>query len=212
MKNQSNYLKNKRLKILQLSKKIIAEEGLTSQIFEKISTKYNIDINEINLLFPGGKSDFLKFVSEQLNIELEETCKKFDLLRMPVHKRIKKILLSKIYLMEKEKNFYKKIFFNLLISKKNISFPNQLYKSVDQIWYIAGDTSVDFNFYTKRLILAGVYSRVILYFFNNNNQKELEEILDLSLKRVAKIPELKSRINLFKDYVPKVFKFLKNSI
>ena len=28
----------------------------------------------------------------------------------------------------------------------------------DAIWYAAGDTSTDFNFYTKRAILAGVYS------------------------------------------------------
>ncbi len=72
-------------------------------------------------------------------------------------------------------------------------------------------TSVDFNFYTKRLILAGIYSRVVLFFFNNNNQQELEDLLDLQLKRVSKIPELKSKINIIKDYFPKILKFVKNS-
>ncbi len=33
-----------------------------------------------------------------------------------------------------------------------------LYRTVDAIWYAAGDTSTDFNFYTKRATLAGVYS------------------------------------------------------
>ena len=36
-----------------------------------------------------------------------------------------------------------------------------LYKTVDAMWYAAGDTSTDFNFYTKRATLAGVYSSTL---------------------------------------------------
>ena len=212
MKTKNKYLLNKRLKILKFAKIVVAKDGLTSNTFKNISKKYDLNIDEMNLLFPGGKNDFLQFVLEQLNIDLENYCKKLDLIRLPVHKRIRKILLSKIYIMDKEKKFYKKIFLSLLIPKKNFSLPIKLYKSVDQIWFIAGDTSVDFNFYTKRLILAGIYSRVIFFFFNNNNQTLLEDHLDSSLKRVSKIPELKTKFNIFKDYLPQAIKFVKNSI
>ena len=108
--------------------------------------------------------------------------------------------------------FYKTIFLNLLIPKKYLSLPKQLYNSVDQIWFIAGDSSVDFNFYTKRLILSGIYSRIMLFFFNNDDQDGLERILDEDLKRVSKIPELKTKFNIFKDYLPQAIKFVKNSI
>ena len=211
MKTQNKYLNNKRLKILKLAKLIIAEEGLNSNTFETISLKYNLNINEINLLFPDGNKDLLEYSLDQLNIELQEYCKSIDLIRLPLHKRIRKILLSKIEIMNKEKNFYKKIFLKSLLPNRTISLSKQLYKSIDQIWYLAGDTSVDFNFYTKRLILAGIYSRVVLFFFNNNNQNELENLLDLNLKRVAKIPELKSKINIVKEYLPKLMKFVKNT-
>ena len=212
MKTKNKYLLSKRLEILKFAKIIVAEDGLTSKTLKNISTKYELDIHELNLLFPDGKNDLLQFALEQLNIDLENYCKKLDLIRLPVHKRIRKILLSKIYIMDKEKKFYKKIFLSLLIPKKNFSPPLKLYKSVDQIWFIAGDTSVDFNFYTKRLILAGIYSRVIFFFFNNNNQKLLEDLLDSNLKRVSKIPELKTKLNFLKDYFPKAVKFVKNSL
>ena len=211
-KTQNNYLKSKRLNILKLAKDIIAKDGLTSNTFETIASKHKLNISEINLLFPDGKMDLLKYSLEQLNIELEEYCKSIDLIRLPVHKRIRKILLSKIQIMNNDKKFYKKIFLNSLLPNKNLSFPSQLYKSVDEIWYLAGDTSIDFNFYTKRLILAGIYSRVVLFFFNNNNQQDLEHILDVNLQRVAKIPELKSKIKIIKDYFPKAMKFVKNII
>ena len=212
MKTQNNYLNAKRLKILKIAKDIIAKEGLTSNVFEKIASKYKMNISEINLLFPDGKVDLLKYSLEQLNIELQEYCQSIDLIRLPVHKRIRKILLSKIEIMNIEKKFYKKIFLNSLLPNKSVSLPSQLYKSIDQIWYLAGDTSVDFNFYTKRLILAAIYSRVVLFFFNNNNQQELEHLLDLDLKRVAKIPEFKSKIKIIKDYFPRAMKFVKNTI
>ena len=120
-------------------------------------------------------------------------------------------LLSKIFLMNKYKSFYRNIFINLFIPKKNFSLSSQIYNSVDQIWFIAGDSSVDFNFYTKRLILSGIYSRVMLFFLNNDNQGELESLLDDNLKRVSKIPEIKSKLNIFKEYFPKILKFVKNS-
>ena len=210
-KSHNNYLLKKRLEVLKYAKIFISEKGLNKNSLENISKRYGLNINEIELLFPEGNIDLIKFTLEQLNKELEEYCKKIDLIRLPVHKRIKKVLLSKISLMNKNKLFYRSIFLNLLIPKKNFSLSNQLYNSFDQIWFIAGDSSTDFNFYTKRLILSGIYSRVILFFFNNNNQEELENILDESLKRVSKIPEIKSKLKIFKNYLPKIANFVKNT-
>ena len=212
MKNPNKFLYNKRLKILKFAKNIIADHGLTSNTFKNISDKYDVDIKEIKLLFPEGKNDLLQFILEELNRKLEEYCKKIDLIRLPVHKRIRKILLSKIDIMNQEKKFYKKIFLSLLLTNKKFSIPVNLYKSIDQIWFIAGDTSVDFNFYTKRFILAAIYSRVFLFFFNNDNQQELEDLLDKNLKMVSKIPKLKTKLNIIKDYFPNIMKLLKNSI
>ena len=210
IKTQNKNLLNKRLKILNFVKVEVGTNGFNSNTFKIISNKYKLNINEIEILFPEGNNDLIKFALEQLNIDLENFCKKIDLIRLPVHKRIRKILLLKLSLMNQEKNFYKYIFLNILIPKKNISLPTPIYKSIDQIWFIAGDTSTDFNFYTKRLILGGIYTRIILFFFNNSNQKELENILDESLRKVSKIPELKAKLTIFKNGFPKIIKFMKS--
>jgi ubiquinone biosynthesis protein COQ9 len=208
-KTQNKYLLNKKLEVLKFAKILVSINGFKSNTLKAISSKYKLSIDEIEILFPDGNRDLIKFSLEQLNFDLEDSCKKIDLIRLPVHKRIRKILLLKISLMQKEKKFYKNIFLNILIPKKKFFVPIQLYKSIDQIWFIAGDTSTDFNFYTKRLILAGIYTRILLFFFNNNNQEKLEYILDTNLRKVSKIPEIKSKINIFKDSFPKIFKLVK---
>lgn len=210
-KSQNNYLLKKRQVVLRFAKEFVSEKGLTKNCLENISKKYGLNTDETDLLFPQGNIDLIKFALEQLNNDLEVYCRQIDLIRLPIHKRIRKVLLSKISLMNKDKPFYRSIFLNLLIPKKNFSLSSQLYNSVDQLWFIAGDSSTDFNFYTKRLILSGIYSRVMLFFFNNNNQEELENILDESLKRVSKIPEIKSKLKIFKEYLPKIANFVKNS-
>ena len=210
IKKKNNYLLDKRLKVLKIAKNIIAKHGFNVETFNIISKHSELDENETQLLFPEGYKDLIIFALEQLNKDLDNYCKNLDLIRFPLHKRIRKILLYKFFLMNKEKNFYKKIFLSLLLPKRSISIPKQLYKSIDQIWYIAGDTSTDFNFYSKRLILAGLYSRAILFFFNNNDQNSLEKIIDTDLKRVAKIPELKSKINVFKNSFPSIIKLIRN--
>lgn len=210
-KSQNNYLLKKRQVVLRFAKEFVSENGLTKNCLENISKKYGLNTDETDLLFPQGNIDLIKFALEQLNNDLEVYCRQIDLIRLPIHKRIRKVLLSKISLMNKDKPFYRSIFLNLLIPKKNFSLSSQLYNSVDQLWFIAGDSSTDFNFYTKRLILSGIYSRVMLFFFNNNNQEELENILDESLKRVSKIPEIKSKLKIFKDFLPKIANFVKNS-
>ncbi len=45
-----------------------------------------------------------------------------------------------------------------------------LYRSVDAMWRAAGDTATDFNFYTKRGLLAGVQSSTMLYWLGDGSE------------------------------------------
>ena len=116
-KSQNNYLLKKRQVVLRFAKKYVSENGLTKNCLENISKKYGLNTDETDLLFPQGNIDLIKFALEQLNNDLEVYCRQIDLIRLPIHKRIREVLLSKISLMNKDKPFYRSIFLNLLIKK-----------------------------------------------------------------------------------------------
>jgi ubiquinone biosynthesis protein COQ9 len=71
-----------------------------------------------------------------------------------------------------------------------------LYRTVDAIWYAAGDTSTDFNFYTKRATLAGVYSSTLLYWLNDRSPgaEATWGFLDRRIDDVMKIEKLKAQV------------------
>ena len=45
-----------------------------------------------------------------------------------------------------------------------------LNRSVDCLWYAAGDRATDYNFYSKRLLLAGVLSSTTVYWLNDRSE------------------------------------------
>jgi ubiquinone biosynthesis protein COQ9 len=54
----------------------------------------------------------------------------------------------------------------------------------DEIWYLAGDTAVDFSWYTKRASLAAVYasSEMFMTTDTSNDLSATEEFLNRRLK------------------------------
>ncbi|KAH6575219.1 hypothetical protein BASA62_002038 [Batrachochytrium salamandrivorans] len=58
---------------------------------------------------------------------------------------------------------------------------------VDEIWFLAGDKSVDFNWYSKRLLLSGVYTSSELYMTTDKSKgfEQTFRFLDRRLKDVG---------------------------
>ena len=69
-----------------------------------------------------------------------------------------------------------------------------LYRSVDRMWRAVGDTSTDFNFYTKRAILAGVYWATLMRWFTDQSEDEAETkaFLDARIENVMQFEKFKA--------------------
>ena len=190
--------------ILKKAEKIVSIEGWSSEIFSKLQ-KQNIEKNDLFYFFPDGYKDLLEYALQNINEKLEDKLKKINLINFPINKRIKKILLLRFDILNEDKEFYKKTFNHLLLPTNNKISKKSLYNSVSTMWYLAGDNSTDFNFYTKRLILSGVYTNALFVFFSKE-MKHVEENIDKNLKRISKIPRIKERISFIKDNAPKFLK------
>ena len=204
--NNSDY--KKKLKIFELTKKIVSIDGWSENILVKL-VKKNINNSELAYFFPNGYKDILRFTLDEINNSLEIKISKTNLINLPLNKRIKKILMTRIEILNKDKKFYNKTFNHLFLPLNTKILKKSLYKSVDTMWYLAGDNSTDFNFYTKRLILSGIYVSTLLIFFNKNIE-EAENNIDKSLKRISKLPKLKERFTFIKENLPIFLKSIIN--
>ena len=82
-----------------------------------------------------------------------------------------------------------------------------LWDSADAIWRWAGDTATDFNFYTKRALLAGVYAATTLYWLDDRSPDSVDtqSFLDRRLRDVMSIPKATERVRDWAARLPDPF-------
>ncbi len=212
MKKNNNNLNARRLKTLNLLKQIIIKNGWNDEIFNLVGKK-NKFINEIKILFPDGYKSLMEFYLRHLDNEMIKNTKKIELLRMKTNERIKEILLIRFRIMEKEKKLIKKTFYTLMMPQNIYFAKKKLFETIDNIWFLAGDTSTDFNYYTKRALLTGIYISTINYWVNGNqNLSSISNFLDKKLNQVSKIPKIKKKLNIIYELSPKFFLLFKNLV
>ena len=71
-----------------------------------------------------------------------------------------------------------------------------LHRTVDAIWRAAGDTATDYNYYTKRGLLAGVYAATLLYWLGDDSAERARSwaFLDRRIADAMRLPQSLARI------------------
>jgi ubiquinone biosynthesis protein COQ9 len=88
-----------------------------------------------------------------------------------------------------------------------------VYRTVDAMWRASGDTSTDFNFYTKRGILAGVYGSTAMRWFNDTgeDEKATDEFLAARIENVMQFEKFKAKAKEALSNFPAFANFTKPS-
>ena len=92
------------------------------------------------------------------------------------------------------------------LMKDNIKKCNKefffIYNISSDMWYLAGDKSTDYNFYTKRIILSGILFKLYFKILTSKEYKEEELLRDIEseILKVGKFNKIKSEfLSLFEN-------------
>ena len=196
--------------ILDEAKKYVAKYGWNKNLLNKIAEKSKYDSNTITALFPDGYKSLLQLYLDEINLKMTNESKTLNLIRLKVHERIRELFILRLDIMAKEKRIITKTFFHLLLPNNYKFSLINLYKTVDQMWFLAGDNSTDFNYYSKRAILASIYSRTMMHFINNDDLELTINLFNMQLKQVSKIPKIKNSLKSITKITPFLFKLREN--
>ena len=117
------------------------------------------------------------------------------------NEKISFLLNKRLQIEKKNKDLIKKFFIHLIKDNNSSKVLTYIYSVSDIMWKYANDRSVDFNYYTKRLILSSVYLKILILSFYKNNltQKDLNEEISKSLEHVKLISQFKIKLDFFKN-------------
>ena len=151
--------------------------------------KQELLIKISDLLFEDLDKKFLSEVKSKVN-KISKTNEKIS------------FLLNKRFQIEKKNKDLIKIFLIHLIKSNNSNkVLNYIYSVADIMWKHSNDRSVDFNYYTKRLILSSVYLKILILTFYKDNltQKDLDKEILKSLEHIKLISQFKIKLDFLKN-------------
>jgi len=138
--------------------------------------------------FPEGPTGAIRVFSTEADYAMLVALEDYDLDAMRVRDRILTAIRVRLEQNEAHKEAVRRALSVLALPGNAALGTRLLYRTVDAIWSAAGDTSVDFNFYSKRAILAGVYSATLMYWLEDASEGHeatwsfLEKRLDESVR------------------------------
>ena len=147
---------------------------------------------ELHSLFDNKISNIIGIFNDKLDEEMGAAFNAENNKNLGVTQTVKALVLYRLRASENYKSIIKtSLFFMAQPGNANEAL-NQLMKTSNKIWEIAGDTSRGRNFYSKRLILAGVYSSTLAYWLAKETRSidGSEDFLDKRLDDVKNIGKI----------------------
>jgi len=84
------------------------------------------------------------------------------------------------------------------------------WRTADTIWRAAGDTATDYNHYTKRAILGGVYAATIAVFLNDDSEgvADTRAFLARRIESIMRFEKAKAQFLSRSNYRPSLTRFV----
>ena len=192
-----------KLKFLKSFLAISKKEGWNIDTFNKTKKRLKLDSSIINDNFPNKLDDLILFFNSFINNKVLIFYKK-KRIKNSIRLKILTSLKIRFEILNKNKNAIKQSLIYLAKPTNQILSTKLIYKIVDFTWNSIGDKSKDINFYTKRAILAAIYSSAIIIWLNDktDNLDKTSMFLEKSIMNMNIISVLK------KNFKKKFSKFL----
>ena len=171
-------------------------EGWNEKALELAFVKSEIDVKFLPFIFENGCVDIADFFIRNIDEKMQEAAIGVDFGAMKIRNKIKNLVKIRLKINQEYKPQLQKLV-QFYLHPKNIglAFKNS-YKTADLMWKLAGDNATDFNFYSKRIILAKIYIRVLICFVRDesqNYQKTLD-LLDRQIEKVMQFSAFKFKV------------------
>ncbi len=154
---------------------------------------------DVRRLFPGGPVDVLAYLSRRADQRTVEALER-EGGALRIRDRIALGVKLRIQNMVGGKESVRRGLAVLALPFNGPLALKLLYRTVDAIWYAAGDSSTDFNFYSKRAILSGVFTSTMLYWLNDRSPDDEAtwDFLSRRIDDVMRFEKLKSDVTSWK--------------
>lgn len=194
----SNHKRNPhKEKILTVMLSHVPFEGWSEDLFGIVAKELGEEESSLRLHFEGGIIDMVDYFSSRNDSEMLRKFKK-NLARhsdMRIRDKIRNSIIARLEIYNEMKLTIAKTVAFLSLPWNLGNSASMTWRTVDIIWKeSAGDSSTDFNYYTKRALLMGIYTSVVMYWLADDSEdyKDTLAFLDNRISDVMTVGKILS--------------------
>jgi ubiquinone biosynthesis protein COQ9 len=171
-------------------------DGWSREAVVNAATEAGIDPDVAAYAFSGGAMDMIAAWIAQVDAAMTAAFPAGAFDGIPVHERIRRLLQFRLSAVVGQEEALRRAL-AIMAMPQNAAHALRLgWRSADAMWRLAGDTATDYNHYTKRVILAGVYAATLAVFVDDHSEGKAETFafLDRRLAGVGRFEKAKARL------------------
>ena len=171
-----------------------AFDGWTSKAVDSAAEQLDIEPAQARLAFPKAQAEMVDAYILGVDAAMEAHFTPDVIAAMKVRDRIRSLIWFRLETMGPAREAVR-TGLSVLASPQNLALGTRIaWRSADLMWRIAGDTATDYNHYSKRLILSGVYGSTLLAWLDDQSEgwSETGAFLDRRLAGVLRFEKWKA--------------------
>jgi ubiquinone biosynthesis protein COQ9 len=168
--------------------------GISDATLRAAAQRTGVSDTELAVLFPNGPADLVRAFSHWADAQMQERMA----LDAPekIRERITKAVRARIEVLAPHKEAARQAAGFLALPTHAPLAAQLVLDTVDAMWRAAGDQSSDFNYYTKRALLTGVYGSTLIYWFSDSSEghEATWKFLDSRIGDVMQIQKMRGSV------------------
>ena len=169
-------------------------DGWTQAAVDSAASQLGIDPVQARLAMPKGQAAMIDLYIQEVDRALEAWFTPERLGSMKIREKIRSLVWHRLETMGPAREAMRRAL-AILAMPQNLPLGLRIsWRTADEMWRLAGDTSTDFNHYTKRMTLGAVYGSTLLVWLDDESEGWMETaaFLDRRIDDVMKIEKLKA--------------------
>lgn len=169
-------------------------DGWTAKAVDSAARQLGIDPVKARLAMPKGQAELIDLYIQEVDRALAAYFTPERLSGMKIREKIRSLIWRRLEIMGPAREAVRRAL-AILAMPQNLPLALRIsWRSADLMWRIAGDTSTDFNHYTKRITLGAVYGSTLMVWLDDQSEGWLDTaaFLDRRIDNVMKFEKLKA--------------------
>ena len=170
-------------------------DGWTAAAVDSAAAQLGIDPVQARLAMPKSQTGMIDLYIQEVDRALEARFTPDRMQGMKIREKIRALVWHRLETMDPAREAVRRAL-AILAMPHNLPLALRIsWRSADLMWRIAGDSSSDFNHYTKRMTLGAVYGSTLLAWLDDQGEGrgETAAFLDRRIDDVMKFEKFKAQ-------------------